>query len=531
MINVPIAQDLAFRLVAYDNYYPGYIDDPSRGVTNVNGTHVTGDRAALLFAPTDQFSIRLTAIFQETNVGDQDTVDLHPGSLSPIYGNWQHERLISSPEQARNELYNATLNWDAGPVSLLSSTSYSRAPFSGTLDDSSFYGPYFSPYGVAVAVSEPVTNLTQEVRLSSPKDSGSLQWQAGGYYNHEFANEYEQLFLIDPTAREVLYNSPVNLGTYHIEPTFTEVAGFANLDYFILPTFDIAAGARYSSNRQTYSQVSDGAISGSTDFTTPSSDHSITYSGDVRWHWTPQTMLFARIATGYAPGGPNDSLPGSTLPQEYKSSTTRNYEVGLKALLLDDRLSAEVSLFEIDWSDIQTEAVVGTLSGIINGGGAKSDGVEWNFGYVPVSGLKMNLSGAYTHARLMDALPPPTASAPGDLLPDVPEWATNLSADYERTLFADYRGFVGASWRYSDARESEFPVFGGERQRMPSYNMIDLRAGIEKDRWGATLYVKNVGNTMVLSSVNPLTAAGGAGPQTATTLPPRTVGIALSAKF
>jgi hypothetical protein len=58
MINVPIAQDLAFRLVAHDNYYPGYIDDPSRGVTNINGTHVTGDRAA--FPPTDQFSIRLT---------------------------------------------------------------------------------------------------------------------------------------------------------------------------------------------------------------------------------------------------------------------------------------------------------------------------------------------------------------------------------------------------------------------------------------------------------------------------------------
>ena len=110
MINVPIAQELAFRLVAYDNYYPGCIDDPSRGVTNINGSHVTGGRAALLFAPTDQLSIRLTAIFQETNVGDSNNVDLHPGSLSPVYGNWQQERLISSPEQARNELYNATIS-------------------------------------------------------------------------------------------------------------------------------------------------------------------------------------------------------------------------------------------------------------------------------------------------------------------------------------------------------------------------------------------------------------------------------------
>jgi outer membrane receptor protein involved in Fe transport len=66
---------------------------------------------------------------------------------------------------------------------------------------------------------------------------------------------------------------------------------------------------------------------------------------------------------------------------------------------------------------------------------------------------------------------------------------------------------------------------------MPSYNVVDLRTGIEKDRWGVTLYVKNVTNAMVFSTVTPLTFAGGAGTQTATTLPPRTVGIALSAKF
>ena len=78
----------------------------------------------------------------------------------------------------------------------------------------------------ALAVSEPVTNLTQEVRLSSPKDSAPLRWQVGGYYNHEFANEYEQFFFIDPTTREVLYNSPANLGTYHNVGLSSQAAEF-----------------------------------------------------------------------------------------------------------------------------------------------------------------------------------------------------------------------------------------------------------------------------------------------------------------
>jgi len=174
---------------------------------------------------------------------------------------------------------------------------------------------------------------------------------------------------------------------------------------------------------------------------------------------------------------------------------------------------------------------VGTLSGITNGGKAKSDGVEWNFGYVPISGLTLNLNGAYTHARLLDALPPPTTSAAGDLLPDVPEWSANLSADYEHALFTDHRGFLGVAWRYAEVREAEFPTLGGARQRMPSYCIANLKAGIEKGLWGVTFYVKNVGNTMALSSVSPLTFAGGAGPQYATVLAPRTVGIDLSVKF
>jgi outer membrane receptor protein involved in Fe transport len=131
----------------------------------------------------------------------------------------------------------------------------------------------------------------------------------------------------------------------------------------------------------------------------------------------------------------------------------------------------------------------------------------------------------------MDALPPPTVAAPGAALPDVPEWSTNFSADYERALWGVYKGFVGAAWRYADVRDAEFPVYGGPRQRMPSYNLINLKAGMETDRWSATLYVKNVGNTMVLTSVNALTFAGGLGTQYGPTLAPRTVGIELSAKF
>ena len=93
-----------------------------------------------------------------------------------------------------------------------------------------------------MVVTEPVTNLTQEVRLSSPKDNGPLQWQVGGYYNHEFANEYEQLFLVDPTTRDVLYNNPLTSAPT-IEP-HSRNSPFLRISIIVIvPAFDVAAGA------------------------------------------------------------------------------------------------------------------------------------------------------------------------------------------------------------------------------------------------------------------------------------------------
>jgi iron complex outermembrane recepter protein len=530
MVNVPLANDLAARLVGYDNYYPGFIDDPSRGIKNVNGSHVSGGRASLIYQPLENFSVRLNLLYQDISASDQNTVDVSPGSLSSIYGGLTHERFISSPEQLKNELINATETWDAGFAQLLSSTSYAYTPFRSTLDDSGFLGVLFSTHAAAVASAEPVTSFTQELRISSPTDGGPLLWQLGGYFNHELSREYEQIFEVDTDSHQILYNNPTNYGTYRIKPTFEEYAGFANLDYFIASSFDVALGGRISSNNQSYHQQSEGMVSGMTDINTRSSQNVFTWSADARWHWTPEAMLYGRIATGYVPGGPNDVLPGSALPEQYKSSTTTNYEIGTKAQMFDDTVSAEVSLFQIDWTRIQIEALVGNLYGITTGGNARSDGFEWNFGYVPLSGLTLNFSGAYTDAYLEQPLPPPTIGLAGARLPYVPLWSTRVAATYEQPLFGDYSGFFGLDWRYSGPRFADFPDIG-PRQHMGGYNMTDLRVGIENTGWAVSLYVKNVGNTIAFSSVSAITSLGGLGPQAATLFTPRTIWLEFSARI
>jgi outer membrane receptor protein involved in Fe transport len=351
----------------------------------------------------------------------------------------------------------------------------------------------------------------------------------GGYFAGERANESEDLYPIDATNDTVQFNYPTAIGNFTDPVKYQEWAGFANLDFHVTPTFDVAAGGRYSTNHQSFHETEVGLFGGPPIYNT-SKEGVFTYSGDVRWHFTPDNMFYARIATGFVPGGPNDAFKGSPLPTSYGNSSTTNYEIGVKNSFLDDALTFDVSAFEVDWRDIQLYAVVNGLGGTANGGAAKSDGVEWDLNYVPISGLTLGFNGSFTDARLTQATPASVGGNVGDRLPGVPLWSESVSANYERPLFGDYSGFVGANWRFTGSRYSDF-IVGSPRLNMPNYNIVDLRVGLESDKWSFTFYVKNVGNSLAINYIQPTSGNGGLGPQSATVYTPRTIGAELTRNF
>jgi iron complex outermembrane recepter protein len=533
MINLPITQDLAARIVGYDNFYPGFIDDPSRGLSDTNDSRFTGVRGSILYAPSDAFSIRLSALSQNKSWNDYPDEDVAPGSLQPIYGNFIQEKFINNAGHSTADLFNSTINWDAGPVKLLSTTSYYSFRPHIQLEYETLNGVVSSilggAYGAALFENDPVKALTEELRLSS-KGESPFQWQGGAYFTDQDSREFEQIDPISAASRAILYDYPLNLGTISVPVHYREFAGFADVDYHFTPTFDASVGGRYSAYDQGFHETAVGVFGGGEDLGSDTSQHVFTYSGDLRWHLLPTVMLYTRVAEGYAPGGPNTVLAGTAFSSSYGSSTTINYEAGVKATGLNGALTAELSAFDVHWRDIQLQAVIDGVGGVANGGAARSSGAEWNLGYVPVQGLTLNFNGAYTDARLTEATPASVGGEPGDRLPGVPRWGMSAGVDYRQPLFADYKGFVAMDSRFTGNRYSDF-VAGSPRQDIPSFNIVDLRAGLEATRWSFTLYVKNVANRIAINYVTPETLAGGLGPQDASLYPPRTVGASVAVKF
>jgi iron complex outermembrane recepter protein len=542
-VNLPLGSIAAFRVSAYDQDLAGYIDDPLNGKTDVNSGHKNGGRASLLVEPTDDLSIRLTATDQETKTNGNPAVDVNPVTLVPLYGDLAQERYINEPNEFKYENYNATIDWNPGPLSVLSTTSYGvlnsdqitdatnvvLAPPSTTLSDV-LTGVFGTPLGGYENNNAGLDKFTQEIRLASPS-SDRLEWQVGGYYTRESGLLEQHLNALTlpnggPSALPTL--ELVNLAS-----TYKEWAGFGDVTYHFNSQFDIQLGGRYSTNKQTASESISGILVGSTAFSVPSQGNVFTYSVAPRWHLDADTLIYARVATGYRPGGPNVLPPVAppSVPREYGSDKTTNYELGIRSTQLAGRLSIDVAAFYIDWKDIQLLELVDQFNVNANGGTARSQGLEWNLSYIPVGGLTFAWVGAFTDAELTSSAPAVNGQ-PGDPLPFSPKWSTALDGQYEWPAFASYKGFVGATWSYTGTRSTDFGSSIGTvptQVGLPHYDTVALRAGVDNDRYRVQLYAKNLTDSRGITDYASSGAPGLGGD--ISVIQPRTFGVTLSAKF
>ena len=575
MINLPVGDRAAFRLSGYYSTLPGYIDDPSLGEKDVNHGYRSGVRAALLFNLTDDVSIRLNAFGQDLHTDGSPYIDvvgaagtpLTPPTkqLEPTHGEYDQRRFIEEPSTFKYRIYSGTLNWNLSLGTLSSTTSYGTTdegghsdvtsnplapgvPTAGTFGDlATSLVPLIPPpvpagvtsLGVAETDVVRIRKFAQEVRLASSPDQ-TLEWQVGAFYTRESSTLAQALptFYIPSQA----YTSLASLEHDSLDALYREWAAFAQVTYTFTRRFDLALGGRWSENKQSTDQSTSGLLLDSPPLPPPttsgdSTGTDFTYSIAPRWHVSSSTMMYGRIATGYRPGGLN-ALPPVVPPgvqTEYKADRMTNYELGTRTDLLDNRLSVDVTAFLADWKEIQLFEFIENFGINANGGRARSKGLEWTLGLTPLTGLTFTLTGARVDAYLTSAAPD-TGGNDGDRLPYAPRWSGSLDGGYTWLAFSDYNAFVGATWSLVGSRFSDFsatPAATGfepdPRPELPSYDTVNLRAGLENARWTFEIWCRNVGDVRGIayytSSGTP-NFGGAIG-----YVEPRTFGAAITARF
>lgn len=537
-VNVPVASSLAVRASGFYRQDPGFIDDPRHG-KDVNDGQTYGGRVSALFKPGDRFTLRGTVTLQNIASNGTNERDVDPVTLQPVQGRYVQERVVDQPNNVHYRIYNATATYDFGHAELLSSTSWGNLDQRSVGDLSGALGGALTqifgsptPLGTTEPQYVRQRRFTEEVRLASAGGGKRFfDWTIGGFYTRERNNIHQELNGVDLATGE-LSSGLGDVAIVDAPSFYREYAGFANATLHLSSRFDLGFGGRYSHNSQSSEQGATGPLAALVPSATGSSkDHVFTYSVAPSFKPNDDTTIYARVARGYRPGGPN-LLPANApadVPNQFGADTTTNYEVGVKSELLDRKLSLELTAFYIDWRNIQLFTVINDVGVNINGGKARSKGIEFSVSARPVEGLSLSANGAYVDAYLTDDAPAAVGGLRGDDLPYTAKFSGTLSADYERPLSERVNATAGVSWRFTGHRQSAFDTAYGQR-RLSAYDQVDAHAGVTFDRFRIDAFVRNVTDSRGVLNVG---AAGSAlaGSIAEAITRPRSYGLTLGVKF
>jgi len=442
------------------------------------------------------------------------------------------------------QVYSATITAALGRADLTAITGYdiNSSQYSQDYTASFDSQDTFAVADARLALKMRNAKITQEVRLAVPFGTVA-DWLLGGFFSHEHTrydqNLYAQVSLSGRIAGQWVF--------FAVPQTYTEYSGFTDLTLHINDRFDIQLGARDSQIRQTSSETQIGAayaqLVGTPDPNiyppVHSSVNAVTYLVTPRWKLSTDWMVYARLASGYRPGGPNVS-PG--VPAQYQPDKTQNYELGVKGEYLDHKVYLDASLYYIDWKSIQLTLLdPQTYQGYTaNASRAKSQGLELSVNVTPFSGLTATAWVAWNTAVLKEGFPYSgmqyeAYGVAGDRLPFGSRFSGNVAVNDEFRLSDRITASVGLTESLVGNQLGGFQSaatagVAPPRQSYPSYARMDLRAGLKYATWDINLFANNVTNRRVIVPLGGLDAAP-LPPNYFAILQPRLVGLNLTKTF
>jgi outer membrane receptor protein involved in Fe transport len=515
-VNLPVGDTLAARASGFKRRDAGYVDDPILHLSGINQVDVYGGRFSALWRPSAAFSAKLSAFLQNTTGEGSSSINTNE-LLQPTLGDLQQSQVRGTGRYSqRVTIYSAAINARLGTTDLTAISGYGISKYSNSADNSATLGfaadLLFGVAGSALNQVFETKKFTQEIRWSS-LNGQPLEWLVGAFYTHEDSPTEATGLAVDPVTG-------ASAGTTFTDPfptTYAEYAAFLDLTWHITRRFDIQVGGRESQNKQSYMESIAGPIIPVV-YLVPSpllippvhtKDNSFTYLLTPRFKLSPDLMIYARLASGYRPGGPNPTSTLYHLPTHYEPDKTVNVELGFKGTALERLISFDTSVYYIDWKNIQLQ-VSDASTGVTfytNSSRAKSEGVEVSAQSTPVKGLTVGAWVALNNAVLTADFPATSDAVgfSGDRLPYSSKFSGNLSIEDEFPLAGQAAGFVGGSVGYVGNRDNTFSQSPQQaRLVFPSYTKIDMRTGVRLDSWTVTLFVNNAADRRGVIGVNPL---------------------------
>jgi iron complex outermembrane receptor protein len=371
-----------------------------------------------------------------------------------------------------------------------------------------------------------VKTWSQELRFTSP-NVGGFSYIGGVYYVHteRFVSTGN---LVDrglgvPAVYYTPIVDPTNPYATNTNVTFladsqnnNAWAAFADATYEFTPQWEFDAAIRYDEDRRenttdtpTEFLPTTAAYTGEVrkaTFSAPQPKATLRYKPDEDW------TLYGGWSRGFRSGGFNQTGVGAVARENgvlgvndtFQAEIADTYEVGVKSQFLDRRLSVDADVFHTQSKNGYFFVYIAADStqnlGNLN---ATYKGAELSVTARPTDQLDLYASYGYTDSRITGMADPTVI---GNQAPLVSKDTANAGAQYKQplgdgltgTVRVDYQE-IGRTWWEPYNITSRDPV-----------SLVDLRLGLQAERWTLTAWSKNLTNKIYNAEFSPGNV-GGAG--------------------
>jgi iron complex outermembrane recepter protein len=301
---------------------------------------------------------------------------------------------------------------------------------SGAALGGNLHNPTNSPLTLFDSIID-TASRTESNEFTVTAKSDVADFVGGIYYFHEGVNG---------TGNNFGPFYPPGYGVYHIVngiPTLpaypgsngtvgrndnTDFALYGQVTGHITDQIDVQAGLRWSKDDR---DDIDTSVFPAVTFN--NTLYRVDWMANLTWRPTDDIMTYAKIATGFVPGGLFGGVP-------FGPEKLTEPEVGLKADLLDKHLRTNTAFFWGDYRQLQLLAANPTIQ-ISNVGSEEIYGLEEELTYLVTEGLEISGNAGWTHVRCSQT-PAACISANNPQLSDArpvgtPKWNASLSAQYD----------------------------------------------------------------------------------------------------
>jgi iron complex outermembrane receptor protein len=560
-VNVPIGQDVAARISAFEYHHDGFIKNVANG-EELGGYDQYGARGKLLWKPTNDLSVYFIGDYIKTtapgngawtlrscgsgfgafSVCDTDEAyGVHPGPRN-------RQLAVDGPTPATTETKSGSMHIDynLGKDTLTSVTAYNSMVSDENVDVDGSPRPILSIDRSLIKGQQ----FTQEVRLSSPSNQ-FFDYTVGAYvYNVQtnYHNLQGGTFGFEPDdATTLLSNGFAGLvtgGETVLNTNTTSYAVFGQGALHPTSKLELIGGVRYShddvgasvsvlpvANLCEVGFAFGGPCHSVSLPSSPEDNHvsADNFSGKVtlKYNFTSRINAYATVATGYK--GPAIAYSALTPLSAVKPETSMAYEIGIKSELFDRRLTLSADAFYEHYKNFQADTAHINIDNpsasnfqLANAGGLDSKGVEADATWIATNDLTFSGSVAYNPTNFTNFLVqcqnqyvnPPTAgscatiagisvfNAKGYALPQAPELSYTLGGDYHHMLAGDYLFQAHANWVW---KSSTYTVVADRNTIQAGYGLLgaSVSIGPADQKWTVSVFARNLLDQYFVSGIFP----------------------------